>query len=105
MLAKHNVRVHAEKVAADYPFAEGDIQWTAANALRMVPAAVGAGVAAGLLGIGGGMILGPLFVTLNFQPQAISANISACIPAYRSRRASRSRSTTRRRWARRRRVS
>ena len=39
----------------------------------MVPAAVGAGVAAGLLGIGGGMILGPLFVALNFQPQVGTA--------------------------------
>ena len=39
----------------------------------MVPAAVGAGGAAGLLGIGGGMILGPLFVALNFQPQVGTA--------------------------------
>ena len=72
VLAKRNVRLHEEKVAANYPFAKGDIQWTPQVALRMVPAAVGAGVAAGLLGIGGGMILGPLFVALNFQPQAIS---------------------------------
>ena len=59
-------------LACGYPFVAGDIHWTPKVALRMVPAAVGAGIAAGLLGIGGGMILGPLFVALNFQPQAIS---------------------------------
>ena len=32
-----------------------------------------AGVAAGLLGIGGGMILGPIFVALDFQPQVGTA--------------------------------
>ena len=51
----------------------GDIKWTRNATLLMVPAAVGAGVAAGLLGIGGGMILGPLFVALNFQPQVGTA--------------------------------
>ena len=39
------------------------------SALMLAPAAIGAGVAAGLLGIGGGMILGPIFVALQFEPQ------------------------------------
>jgi uncharacterized membrane protein YfcA len=40
----------------------------------LATAAVVAGVAAGLLGIGGGMILGPLFVALNVQPQVCAAS-------------------------------
>merc|ERR1712137_461869 len=31
--------------------------------------AVGAGVTAGLLGIGGGMVIGPLFLAIGMQPQ------------------------------------
>ena len=77
VLAKRNVQLHQQKEACGYPFVAGDIHWTPKVALRMVPAAIGAGIAAGLLGIGGGMILGPLFVALNFQPQAISASASA----------------------------
>ena len=71
--AKRNVARHNAKLAASFPFAKGDIAWTPAAAMRLSPAAVGAGVAAGLLGIGGGMILGPIFVALDFQPQVGTA--------------------------------
>jgi len=71
--ARRNIARHRAKLAAGFPFAKGDIAWTPAAALRLCPAAVGAGVAAGLLGIGGGMILGPIFVALDFQPQVGTA--------------------------------
>jgi uncharacterized membrane protein YfcA len=73
MFARRNVRQHQAKVACGFPLAEGDIVWTPRAAMMLCPAAVGAGAAAGLLGIGGGMILGPIFVALDFQPQVGTA--------------------------------
>ena len=52
---------------------EGDIRWTPKAVAMLIPAAIGAGVAAGLLGIGGGMIIGPIFVALDFHPQVGTA--------------------------------
>merc|ERR1712056_171686 len=38
-----------------------------------------AGVAAGLLGIGGGMVIGPLFITLDMQPKVGSSSCAFMI--------------------------
>ena len=47
---------HTHKVAVRYTYLEGDVAW-AGHHLRVLPAlSVAAGVAAGLLGIGGGMV-------------------------------------------------
>jgi len=72
-MARRNVRNAARIAHAGLPHVEGDIVWTPRAASMLIPAAIGAGVAAGLLGIGGGMILGPIFVALDFQPQVGTA--------------------------------
>jgi uncharacterized membrane protein YfcA len=72
-MARRNVSQAARMAEANVEPIEGDIRWSRQSALMLVPAAIGAGVAAGLLGIGGGMILGPIFVALNFQPQVGTA--------------------------------
>ena len=46
---------------------------------RYPAACVVAGVAAGLLGIGGGMVLGPLLVALGCLPQPVAA--TSALPA------------------------
>lgn len=68
-----NMRMEARIVEAGIDRVAGDIRWTPKAASMLVPAAIGAGVAAGLLGIGGGMILGPIFVALDFQPRVGTA--------------------------------
>ena len=70
-MARRNLKMKREMDEAGVEPIEGDIVWTPRAATMLVPAAIGAGVAAGLLGIGGGMILGPIFVALDFQPQVI----------------------------------
>ena len=54
-----------EKGNTDYK----DIQWTKETLAKFPKIALLAGVAAGLLGIGGGMVIGPLFMEIEMQPQ------------------------------------
>ena len=72
-MARRNVRMGDRMREAGLHHMAGDIVWTRGAALMLVPAAIGAGVAAGLLGIGGGMIIGPIFVALELQPQVGTA--------------------------------
>eukprot|EP00965_Chrysotila_dentata_P026126 866232-Pleurochrysis_carterae.AAC.3 len=65
---------YQHKLAIGFNFISGDATWTRRNVWLLIPTATGAGVSAGLLGLGGGMVLGPLLVALNFQPQVSSAN-------------------------------
>ena len=64
--AGRNHRGHQRKVALGYAFAEGDIPWTARTCALLSVASVGAGVMSGMLGIGGGMIMGPIFLDLKY---------------------------------------
>jgi len=64
---------HRRKVGMGYSYVEGDVQWDATK-VRQYPSIVAVGaIAAGLLGVGGGMILGPIFNELEFLPQVSSA--------------------------------
>ncbi|KNC56363.1 uncharacterized protein AMSG_02333 [Thecamonas trahens ATCC 50062] len=66
-------REHAAKEAAGYTFLPSDIRWTA-HTTKVIPRySFGAGVAAGLMGIGGGMIKGPLLLELGMEPSASTA--------------------------------
>ena len=51
------------------PIRPEDMQWTVAQLKKFPFTAVQAGVMAGLLGIGGGMVIGPLFMAIGMQPQ------------------------------------
>jgi hypothetical protein len=72
--ARQNISLYLSKVELGFIFVDGDLQWDKHTVFLLSSAAVAAGVAAGLLGIGGGMVLGPLFVALNFQPQVGAAS-------------------------------
>ena len=72
-------RRYADKLTASYPFQEGDVQWTGRN-LYMYPAlSAFAGVCGGLLGIGGGMIMGPLLLELGMKPMSASATSATTV--------------------------
>jgi len=60
---------HAEKVAVGYKYLEADIQWSKETLKKFPLTALMAGVTAGLLGIGGGMVIGPLFLSIGMEPQ------------------------------------
>ena len=69
-------RLHEHKEAIAYPAAEGDVRWEADHLTRLPLTCTLAGVAAGMLGIGGGMVQGPLMLELNMLP-SVSAATSA----------------------------
>ena len=55
---------------APYP---GDLVWTPRTAALYPLGALAAGVGAGLLGLGGGMVVGPLLLALDNLPAQVTA--------------------------------
>ena len=70
---------HAEKVCASYAFETGDISWTGRNVWLYPILSAFAGGMGGLLGIGGGMIMGPLLLELGMCPANTSATSATCV--------------------------
>ncbi|KAG1693444.1 hypothetical protein DVH05_023527 [Phytophthora capsici] len=67
------------KVLSNYPFVEGDIHWVKRRVLLFPTMCTVAGVAAGLLGIGGGMVKGPIMLEAGVLPPVQSATASFMI--------------------------
>ena len=61
------------KVRLGYRFQAGEMQWTARAAVRYPLVCITAGVAAGLLGIGGGMLKGPIMLEMGLPPSVVAA--------------------------------
>jgi len=84
----HLHRQCLHRLRVSYSYAEGDLRLeTAAWIWRYVAWALGAGLGSGLLGIGGGMILGPLLLDLGVNPR-----VSAPVTHYMARDKRRGRS-------------
>jgi len=62
-------KLHEKRVAHGYEYIDGDIQFSVEQLKKFPTVSLLAGVAAGLLGIGGGMVIGPLFIEIGMQPQ------------------------------------
>lgn len=71
--ARRNHAKFLQKQSAGFRFSKGDILWTTRNTLMLPPIAVCSGIMSGMLGIGGGMILGPMFIALEIEPQVSTA--------------------------------
>lgn len=61
------------KVRSGYRFQSSEMQWTSRAALHYPIVCISAGVAAGLLGIGGGMLKGPIMLEMGLPPQVVAA--------------------------------
>jgi uncharacterized membrane protein YfcA len=61
--------MHEARDAAGYEYLSTDIKFTRDQLWKFPVTALNAGLAAGLLGIGGGMVIGPLFIEIGMQPQ------------------------------------
>ncbi len=73
------VKNHEAKVACHYPFLETDVLWDAPKLRFYASFTFIAGVVAGLIGIGGGMVLGPLMLVLGIHPRVSSATTATMI--------------------------
>lgn len=68
-----------QKSAVAYPFVDGDVIWTWSKFRFYCFITFLAGVVAGLIGIGGGMVLGPMMLQLGILPQVSSATTATMI--------------------------
>eukprot|EP00658_Telonema_sp_P-2_P020836 TRINITY_DN18259_c0_g1_i1.p1 TRINITY_DN18259_c0_g1~~TRINITY_DN18259_c0_g1_i1.p1 ORF type:complete len:465 (+),score=119.23 TRINITY_DN18259_c0_g1_i1:176-1570(+) len=74
LVAQHNA-----KLEAGFEFLEGDIEWDEDRTAKLPMVCLGAGVMAGMFGIGGGLINGPLMVELGVLPDVASATSATMI--------------------------
>eukprot|EP00968_Pinguiococcus_pyrenoidosus_P017361 scaffold1726_cov260-Pinguiococcus_pyrenoidosus.AAC.6 len=65
--------LHERRVEAGFLYVEGDLKWDNDTIRRFPIISWIAGVAAALLGIGGGMILGPVMLDIGIVPQVATA--------------------------------
>jgi uncharacterized membrane protein YfcA len=80
VLTSHHLhKVYLRKAAVDYPYVEGDIQWTRKTvALFPLGCALG-GLVAGMFGVGGGIITGPIMIEMGIVPEVASSTMSLMI--------------------------
>ncbi|CAM9255212.1 unnamed protein product [Chrysoparadoxa australica] len=70
---------HKRKVKARYAFQEGDVQWDERATLLYPALCFFAGFFAGLFGIGGGIVKGPLMLEMGVHPLVASATSASMI--------------------------
>jgi len=72
-------RRHARRREIGYPFLPDDVEWTVSNTTLYPLLCVGAGLCAGMFGIGGGIVKGPLMLEMGMLPAVSSATASFMI--------------------------
>jgi len=73
------MRKHRRREAHNYQYQANEMQWSKKNTIILVAASFVAGLLAGLLGIGGGMIFGPLMLEFKMLPEVAAATSSFMI--------------------------
>jgi len=76
---KHLVRVYYLKRRLDWEYLETDVHWSERNTIVYPLACSVAGLCAGLFGIGGGIVKGPLMLEMGVLPQVASATSATMI--------------------------
>lgn len=69
----------AKRLEVDYPFLPGDPVWDAGSLKTYGAFTFLAGIVAGLIGIGGGMVLGPLMLIMGIDPRVSTATTATMI--------------------------
>jgi uncharacterized membrane protein YfcA len=77
------VRRYEIKKRCHYPYVEGDIEWTSRATIIYPCICCLAGFMAGMFGVGGGIVKGPLMLAMNVHP-AVSSGTSACMILFTS---------------------
>ena len=83
MARSYLIRRFEVKQRVGYEYVEGDIQWNARATLIYPLVCCFAGFFAGMFGIGGGIVKGPLMLAMGVHP-AVSAATSACMILFTS---------------------
>ena len=78
-MGRRAVSKSSRKQMVDYPFVDGDVLWDWPKMVFYGKWTFVAGIVAGLIGIGGGMVLGPLMLQMNVLPQVSTATTATMI--------------------------
>jgi len=76
---RHLVRIYHLKERLDWEYLETDVLWSERNTIVYPLACSIAGLCAGLFGIGGGIVKGPLMLEMGVLPQVASATSATMI--------------------------
>lgn len=68
-----------QKVRHGYAFATGEVQWNSYNTIKYPVYCAVSGLLAGLFGVGGGIVKGPLMLEMGIIPSVASASAAAMI--------------------------
>jgi len=68
-----------EREKVNYPYVPSDVQWDMSKLRFYALFTFLAGIVAGLIGIGGGMVLGPLMIVMGIHPSVSSATTATMI--------------------------
>ena len=79
MCAHRLVERHNQCELVNYPTIEGDIVWNQRNCVMYPVLACAAGAMGGMLGIGGGMIMGPLLLELGMLAETTAATSATTV--------------------------
>lgn len=73
------VNRHEIKEIVNYDFVHGDIRWEPKTAIVYPSLFLGAGLCAGMLGIGGGMVCVPILLSMGVHPTVVAATSSTMV--------------------------
>jgi uncharacterized membrane protein YfcA len=79
LVAWYLIKTHRLREKADYNFIEGDIHWTRRNTIVISCIAVLAGITSSMLGLGGGIVLGPVMLEFGVHPEVVTSTSSFMI--------------------------
>jgi uncharacterized membrane protein YfcA len=73
------MRRHVIKERVGYPYVEGDIEWDGRATIVYPVICTAAGFFAGMFGVGGGIVTGPLMLAMGVHPKVSSATNAVMI--------------------------
>ncbi|KAG7400038.1 hypothetical protein PHYBOEH_007106 [Phytophthora boehmeriae] len=77
--SKYLHKIYLRKAAVNYQYIDGDIQWNEKTVLYFPIGCAVAGVVAGMFGVGGGIITGPIMIELGIVPEVASSTTALMI--------------------------
>ncbi|KAE8892768.1 hypothetical protein PF005_g3808 [Phytophthora fragariae] len=72
-------KIYLRKAAVNYQYVDGDIHWTKKTVVYFPLACAVAGIVAGMFGVGGGIITGPIMIELGIVPEVASSTMALMI--------------------------
>ena len=78
-MRKNLISEWREKTRIKYVYAKGDVEWNEHNTIKYPVICIIAGLVAGMFGIGGGIVFGPLMLEMGVHPLVAYATSSAMI--------------------------